>query len=215
MYRTLILASTLLLSGLPTTATAIDKSEVRTRWHTPFDLYLSAQEAYAMKTSRPDEVLFIDVRTRPEVHYIGIADQVDANIPYQFDSLEWKTKSGGTYGTYRKKGNPDFVQAVDNALAARGLDRNSPVIIMCTSGSRAPYAASALYKAGFKAVYTQVEGFEGIKATEGEHKGKRVVAGWKNEGLPWGYKLPTAKMYFNFDPARHAERSAPTGGPAE
>jgi hypothetical protein len=27
-----------------------------------------------------------------------------------------------------------------------------------------------------------------------------VVAGWKNEGLPWSYDLIAAKMYFNFDP---------------
>ena len=48
----------------PLTVAAVDKSEVRKRWHTPYDLYLSAREAYAMKTARPDEVLFIDVRTR-------------------------------------------------------------------------------------------------------------------------------------------------------
>ena len=32
-------------------------------------------------------------------------------------------------------------------------------------------------------------------------KGKRVVAGWKFEGLPWSYDLYTEKMYFNFAPA--------------
>ena len=97
-----------------------------------------------------------------------------------------------------------FQQAVQNALATRGLDKTSPVIIMCTSGSRAPYAARALHEAGFAEVYTQVEGFEGIKAQSGADKGKRVIAGWKREGLPWSYELLTAKMYFNFDPARHA-----------
>ena len=50
-------------------------------------------------------------------------------------------------------------------------------------------------------VYVQVEGFEGVKATSGKHKGKRsVVAGWKYEGLPCSYDLVTEKMYFNFDP---------------
>lgn len=183
-----------------TPAQAIDRSQVREKWHTPFDLYLSAREAYTMKTADPDGVLFVDVRTRPEVHYIGMADQVDANIPYQFDSTEWRNKADGIHGTFRKKRNPDFELAVERALQAHRLDRRSPVIIMCTSGSRAPFAARALHKAGFEQVYTQVEGFEGIKATEGEHKGKRVVAGWKNEGLPWRYDLPRGKMYFNFDP---------------
>ena len=208
MYRFPALAIILLLSGLPLTAGAIDKSEVRKRWHTPFDLYLSAQEAYAMKTTRPDEVLFIDVRTRQEVHYIGIADQVDANIPYRFDSLGWRGKADGDRGTFRRPLNADFAGAVENALHARGLDKASPVIIMCTSSSRAPHAAEALHEAGFREVYTQVEGFEGIKAKEGEHKGKRLVAGWKFEGLPWSYDLPAAKMYFNFDPKELAKKAA-------
>jgi rhodanese-related sulfurtransferase len=184
----------------PLSVAAIDKSEVRKKWHTPFDLYLSAREAYEMKTGNPDKVIFIDVRTRPEIHYIGMADQVDANIPYHFDSTEWRTKSDGVHGYFRKKRNPDFEAAMENALSSRGLEKTSPVIIMCTSGSRAPYAARALHKAGFTKVYTQVEGFEGIKATSGEHKGKRLVAGWKFEGLPWSYDFVATKMYFNFDP---------------
>ena len=205
MNKHLSLVAVCCLLTLPTATFAIDKSQVRKRWHTPFDLYLSAREAYEMKTMRPDEILFIDVRTRPEVHYIGIADQIDANIPYQFDSKEWRKKADGIRGTFRKKRNPDFEKAVENALSAHGLNKNSPVIIMCTSGSRSPLAANALHKAGFQKVYTQVEGFEGIKATGGEHKGKRVVAGWKNEGLPWSYDLLAAKMYFNFDPKTPAE----------
>lgn len=196
--QTAVIAVLLALASAP--AFAVDKSEVRTRWHTPFDLYLSAKEAYEMKTAAPDEILFIDVRTRPEVHYIGMADQIDANIPFQFDSLKWRTKSDEVHGSFRKAANPDFPAAVENALQSRGLDKTSPIIIMCTSGSRAPRAARALHKAGFERVYTQVEGFEGIKAISGGQKGKRVVAGWKHEGLPWSYDLVAAKMYFNFDP---------------
>jgi rhodanese-related sulfurtransferase len=71
---------------------------------------------------------------------------------------------------------------VENVLRAKGLSKSSPVIILCTSGSRAPHPAIALHDAGFTQVCIQVEGFEGIKAKSGEHKGKRVVAGWKNEG---------------------------------
>ncbi len=192
-----------LILGPVVNAWALDKSAVKEKWHTPFDLYLSAHEAYEMKTSRPDQVLFIDVRTRPEVHYIGMADQVDANIPYRFDSTEWRNKSDGIHGTYSKPRNPDFQAGVENALHAKGLNKNSPVIIMCTSGSRAPYAATVLHKAGFTQVYTQVEGFEGIKAKSGPHKGKRVIAGWKFAGLPWSYKLVADKMYFNFAAQKH------------
>ena len=74
---------------------AIEKSAVETRYHTRFDLYLTAREAHDLKTSRPDEVLFVDVRSRQEVHYTGIADQVDANIPYRMDTLSWRMKKDG------------------------------------------------------------------------------------------------------------------------
>jgi len=69
---------------------------------------------------------------------------------------------------------------------------------MCQSGGRGPLAAKKLHQAGYEKVYFQVEGFEGIKAKEGPDKGKRVIAGWKHDGLPWSYKLPADKMYFNF-----------------
>ena len=71
---------------------------------------------------------------------------------------------------------------------------------MCQSGSRSPKAARELHDAGYKEVYFQVEGFEGVKAGQGPDKGKRVVNGWKNAGLPWNHDLKTEKMYFNFAP---------------
>ncbi|MCB1790253.1 MAG: hypothetical protein KDJ24_08140 [Gammaproteobacteria bacterium] len=191
----------LCIALLTSPAFAVDKSAVKEKWHTPFDLYLSAREAYDMKTQHPDTVLFLDVRTIQEVHYVGIADQVDANIPYRLDGETWRSKSDGVHGSFSRPLNTDFETAVGNALRARGLDKHSPVIIMCTSGSRAPHAAAALHDAGFTRVYTQVEGFEGVKATSGPDEGKRVVAGWKHEGLPWSYDLVAAKMYFNFAPA--------------
>lgn len=190
-------------------ASAIDKSKVEKRYHTRFDLYLTAREAHDLKISRPDEVLFVDVRSRQEVHYTGIADQVDANIPYRTDTLKWRTKKDGVLGTFRTKINPDFADAVVNALRSRELDRKSPVILMCGAGTRSAFAAYVLYKAGFEQVYTQVEGFEGVKAKSGKHRGKRsVVAGWKYEGLPWSYDLITEKMYFNFDPKNQEEPKA-------
>ena len=59
-----------------------------------------------------------------------------------------------------------------------------------------------LKKAGFKTVYSQYQGFEGIKAQSGISKGNRVVYGWKNSDLPWGYHLKKEAMYFNFDSSR-------------
>lgn len=182
-------------------AFAYDKNKLTKKWqHTPFDLYLGAQEAYDMKKANPDDVLLIDVRNQAEIHYTGIADIVDANIPYRFDSTEWKMKKNSAFGTFKKPKNPNFAAAVENLLKDKGMDKDTPLIIMCSAGTRAPFAAKVLHKAGFTRVYTQVEGFEGPRAKEGEKKGKRVVSGWKLIGLPWSYDLMPEKMYFNFDP---------------
>ena len=183
-------------------AVAYDKSLLTKKWqHTPFELYLTAQEAYDMKTKNPDKVLLLDVRNQAELHYTGIPETVDANVPYRFDSSKWKLKKKNKkLISFKMIKNPDFVKAVENVLKAKNLSKESPIIIMCATGSRAPFATKLLHKAGFKEVYAQMEGFEGSKAKKGEYKGRRVVSGWKVSNLPWSYDLPADKMYFNFKP---------------
>lgn len=149
-----------------------------------------------MKRADTAGTLLIDVRTRAEVKYIGLADGVDANIPIRTldPAYRWSEKRN----TFRTKPNPDFVAAVNRLLDARSLDRQATIILMCQSGSRVPIAARELHKAGFTQVYTQYQGFEGRKAKDGPSKGQRVVDGWKNEGLPWSYNLTPEQMYFNW-----------------
>ncbi len=199
----LLLISALLLALHGSVLMAAAAEDVDPRWRTPYDLYLTPREALQMKTANPDQVSLIDVRTRAEIKYIGMADAVDANIPVRFlrDDYAWSKKSA----TYRTRENPDFVAAVERLLLQRGLERSSPIILMCQSGSRSPIAARLLHGAGFEKVYTQYQGFEGIKARSGSSQGQRVVNGWKNEGLPWSYKLTRGKMYFNFAPEKHTD----------
>lgn len=149
-----------------------------------------------MKQTYKASTLLIDVRTRAEVKYIGLADGVDANIPIRTidPDYRWSTKKN----TYRTKSNHNFVAAVDRLLAAHGLDRKATIILMCQSGSRAPIAARELHKAGFAKVYTQYQGFEGRKAKKGPSEGQRVIEGWKNDGLPWSYELTPEQMYFTW-----------------
>ena len=198
--KAIMLVAVICLSCVHTLAAAVDKSAVKEKWHTPFDLYLTPQEAYEMKSGDPDNVLFIDVRSRAEIQYVGFTDMVDANIPIYVLSREWKEKADGEHGSYRKLLNQKFVAAVDNLIAANNKDKAVPIILMCQSGGRSPVAARTLHEAGYQKVYFQIEGFEGIKAKEGPDKGKRIVNGWKKAGLPWSYKLKTEKMYFNFEP---------------
>lgn len=197
----IMLAATAGLSCVVISADAVDKSTVKEKWHTPYDLYLSPQEAYDMKVAGPEDVLMIDIRTRAEAQFVGFTDMADANIPVYFFGDEWKPKKDGVHGVYRKIYNFDFVAAVDNLVTSRNKDESVPIILMCTSGSRSPVAANVLHDAGYQKVYFQVEGFEGLKSKQGADKGKRVINGWKNTGLPWSYVLRTEKMYFNFAPA--------------
>ena len=169
------------------------------------NFHIDARQAYQMKRDNPDDVLLIDIRTQAEMRYTGVADVIDANIPYRLDSTTWKMKKDGKHGTYKRPKNPDFIEAVGNVFADKGKDKDTPVIVMCTNGTRAHYALKHLKKAGYTRVYAQDEGFEGSKAKQGEDKGKRVVDGWKNRGLPWSYDLLPEKMYFNFDPQKRTD----------
>ena len=191
------------LSILPLPAIAIDSAFVDKCFHTPFGLYLTPLEAWQMKQQDPDGVLFIDVRTRAEVQYVGFTEYADANIPVMFQpgSYEWNAdKKDPKVGQFKKVRNEAFTKAVDKLVASRGLDKSAPVILMCAAGKRSTAAAKALHKAGYNRVYNLYEGFEGVMASDGYFRGQRVVNGWKNAALPWGYRLPSSKMYFNFQP---------------
>lgn len=204
MRRFLLFLVVAILSAICSTAFAIDKSEITQSWmKTPFELYLNPQEAYDLKTSRPNEVIFIDARSQAELHFTGMPETADVNIPYTFETTNWKMKRDGVHGTFKRKNNFYFTEAVENYLEINNFTKDSPIIIQCTSNSRVPYAARALYNAGFTQVYIQVEGYEGVKAKSGPNKGKRLVNGWKNAGLPWSYNLLPEKMYFNYDDELH------------
>jgi len=153
--------------------------------------YLSAQEAYEMVVKNPGKLLFIDVRTPAEIVYVGIADQVSLNIPYELDDFStWDGKKN----LYKMNVNSDFTRKVDNAITAKGLGKNDPVILMCRSGGRSASAADLLTKAGYTCVYSVYDGFEGDMSKEG----RRAVNGWKNANLPWGYKLDQPRAYLVF-----------------
>ena len=43
-------------------------------------------------------------------------------------------------------------------------------------------------------VYVVTDGFEGDTVKEGDKKNWRLVNGWKNSGLPWGYTLNKGEL---------------------
>jgi rhodanese-related sulfurtransferase len=179
---------------------AIDENEIPEKLKTIYGLYLTPHEAFNLKTAPEADVLLVDIRSRPELKFIGAADLIDANIPSRFINTQftWSDKAN----TYRTSKNTHFIADFEKLLRLQNKDKDTPVILMCQSGSRVPQAAEQLFEAGFKTVYSQYQGFEGIKAKTGLNKGQRSVNGWKNANLPWSYKLNKGAMYFNFDVSR-------------
>jgi rhodanese-related sulfurtransferase len=156
-------------------------------------LYVTAVDAYQMVGEDPAKALFIDVRTRGELQFIGMPTLVDAHVPFLVEAvpLQWDEAAS----SFKLALNPEFVRTVDKRLAAKGLTPADTVVVICQGGIRAARAANALTQAGYTKVYTVIDGFEGDPVAEGPNKGLRTVNGWRNAGLPWTVKLDRAKMY--------------------
>jgi len=101
--------------------------------------YLTAKQAYEVVTKNPSEVLFIDVRTPSEVEFVGWTPLVDAVIPYMNNDFdEWDEKNS----RYTKVINGNFPIVFEALVAAKGINKNSPIIFICRSGTRSSRAAS-------------------------------------------------------------------------
>lgn len=160
---------------------------------TSWGLYVDSREAYQMKTGeRGTEVLFVDVRDPIEIMFTGFTDVVDVNVPYMSSNRQkWNDKKN----VYAMEVNPAFEAQIAKALADRKLSKDSPVVLMCRSGGeRGAPSAKMLEGKGYKQVYVVTDGFEGDTVKDGDKKNWRLVNGWKNSGLPWGYTLNKAKI---------------------
>jgi len=174
-------------------AYAADFSKLKKKKQTTLGLYLTAKQAYDMVKKDHSKTLFVDVRTRSEVNFLGMPTLADANVPYM-EMNEWyawneKKKS------FKLDVNSAFEKNIATRLKQKSLSKSDPVILMCRSGSRSAKAANLLASMGYKNVYTVIDGYEGDKVKTGEFKGMRMKNGWKQAGLPWSYKLAKEKMY--------------------
>ena len=107
-------------------------------------------------------VKLVDVRTEPELQYVG-------SVPGS-DAIEWNTYPEG-------RRNPDFLTQLGDTVK-----KDQPVMFLCRSGVRSHQAAIAATQAGWQETYNILEGFEGDKDSEGH---RNVVGGWRKAGLPW------------------------------
>ena len=164
---------------------------------TDLGLYVTAEEAYEMKLIANEDVLFVDVRTRAELAFLGMTNMVDVNIPYMLagDWDEWDDSKNN----FKFFPNSNFLPYFEEYINAHHYTKNSKIILICRSGNRSAAAANLLAKVKYTRVYSVVDGFEGNKSTQTDNnQGGRTVNGWKNKGLPWSYQLDEGKMYMEF-----------------
>lgn len=195
----LTLALVASLSGFsvaPLFAGNVDPASLPQSKRSVLNLYITAKDAYEKKKIDKN-VIFIDVRSPEELQYVGNPEaMLDANVPLELNDLsgfDAKAKQ------YKLQANDNFVANVEEAVAKKGGNKDSEIILMCRSGNRSASGVDLLAKAGYTKVYNILDGFEGDKVKEGENKGKRVIDGWKNSSLPWGYKMDQDKMYYITD----------------
>ncbi len=190
-----LLALSSLSLSLPALAEGVDASTLPDYKRSRLQLYLTPQEAYKIVGEASAQTLFLDVRTRAEAMYVGMPNAADALVPY-VEHQELMTDWDERRHMYQLEPNSDFAAEAEIRLKEKGLAKTDRVILICRSGDRSARAADLLANAGFKQVYSIVEGFEGDSAKDGHKAGQRIVNGWKNAGLPWSYTLIKSKMYF-------------------
>lgn len=158
--------------------------------------YLSAKDAYDRVTTARDGVLFLDVRAPSEIMFVGMAEGVDAVVPFTDlkHPLTWDARAG----RFQLEPNADFIAAVEAVLKRKGLGKSDTIIVMCRSGERSAKAVNALAQNGYAEVWSVHDGFEGDLSKDG----RRSVNGWKNAALPWSYKLDKSKLVHLLGDAR-------------
>jgi rhodanese-related sulfurtransferase len=186
-----IVALVLGASVAPAFAQKVDPSKVPEEQRSKLGLYVLPKQAPAFIKSQNGKVLFLDVRTRAEAQFLGMAEGVDALVPY-VEFQEFMTDWDENRAFYKLEPFSDFAPEVERRLKAKGLGKNDTILLICRAGERSSRAADLLESLGYTKVYTVLNGFEG----ELSAKGRRNVNGWKNDGLPWSYELDRKKMYF-------------------
>jgi rhodanese-related sulfurtransferase len=124
---------------------------------------VTSREAFEALAADPEAVL-VDCRTEAEWLFVGVP-VADRTV-----FVEWSRFPEGTL-------NPTFLAE----LAQQDVTPGHTVYFLCRSGQRSRAAAIAATAAGYRAAYNVSDGFEGPL----NGHGRRDVAGWKVEGLPW------------------------------
>jgi len=142
--------------------------------------------AYEMMQKDPQHTFLVDIRSGYE--YQDIGHPVGSyNIPFKFYTTEINEKG------YKMVANPNFC----SDLKARFKPETDTLLLLCRSGHRSVEATTAAVECGFEKSYNVLTGFEGdkVKDKDAPNFGKRMVSGWRIDGLPWTYDMDQSLMY--------------------
>lgn len=176
----LTLAATTSFAGAAKITSDIDAATLGKSKTTPLGLYLSPTAAHQAMQQNP-EILMVDVRDPIEIMFVGHAEGLSKIIPLRMATHTVDPKTG----QYKMKKNKGLIADFEALLAQKGKTKSDPLFVTCRSGGRSAKAATLLIENGFTNVWNLTEGFEGDKNDDGV----RALNGWRNAGLPWGYKL--------------------------
>ena len=85
-------------------------------------LYLLPTQAHQFVRAQKGKVLFVDVRTRAEAQFLGMATPVDALVPY-VEFQDFMTDWDETKGFYKLEPFSDFVPEIGRRLQAKGFEQ--------------------------------------------------------------------------------------------
>lgn len=147
---------------------------------------VTPQQAAGMVSKDSQHTFIVDIRSQFE--YQDIGHSVGAyNIPFKFYTTQTDEKG------YKMVANENYCAD----LKARFAPATDTLLVMCRSGHRSVPATSAAVECGFEKSFNVMGGFEGdkVKDKNDANFGKRVVNGWRAEGLPWTYDMDKNLMY--------------------
>ena len=115
----------------------------------------------------------IDVRTQPELTFVGFPDLQSLGRTALF--LEWQSFPS-------MQVDPHFAERLEEMLKGAGVNRGASLLFICRSGARSRQAAIAMTSGGWGPCYNISDGFEGPLDSS---RHRSVIGGWKAGGLPW------------------------------
>lgn len=186
MFVTLLLA----LLVAPLSARAIDPATVPEIKKTTLGLYIEARDVPDFIKKNP-KTLFLDLRTPEELLFVGTPIGIDGIAPFGvMNYKKWDDKKK----SFVRFPNPDFWANFEYWALDKGTEKGDPILLICRSGDRSALGTNFLAKQGYTNVWSVIDGFEGDLAKDGPNKGRRMVNGWKNVGLPWSYDLDKTRL---------------------